>query len=127
MKISVDIDGTLYAHKAFFRELFRLCGSAGHSIGILTGHSAECEQKDRAELAAMGFTVDFYLGRTAEYMSRNGMHFKRDMILAHGIDLHFDDLDYGLADTTRILAASGDNVIRRIIIVPHKGNSVRSE
>lgn len=127
MKISVDLDGTLYAHAAFFRAMFLAYQPAGHQVGVLTGHSAESEEHDRLKLSEMGFMPSFYLGRTPAYIPRNGMYFKLDMIAEHGIDLHFDDLDYNHHDTTRILSEAPDELRQRIVIVPHKGHGVRSE
>lgn len=95
MRISIDLDGTLFAHVEFFRELARLFGAAGHTVIILTGHRAEHEEHDRKKLAALDIYPDQYLGRTPDYMPLNGSIFKRDMIRQHGIDIHFDDCDYG--------------------------------
>lgn len=127
MKISVDLDGTLYAHAAFFRALFRLYQAAGHTVGVLTGHADYGEEHDRKKLGDMGIVPDFYLGRTPAYIPRNGMHFKLDMIADHGIDLHFDDLDYDYPDTTRIFREAPEAMRQKIVIVPHKGHGVRSE
>lgn len=102
MKISIDLDGTLYAHPVFFRELMSLFQAAGHQVGILTGHKAESESHDRKKLLADGFSPDFYLGRTPAYMPLNGSVFKRNMIVAHNIDIHFDDLDYSNPDSERL-------------------------
>lgn len=102
MKISIDLDGTLYDHPEFFCEFVRLFQAAGHQVGILTGHKAEHEQHDRDKLTVLNIHPDFYLGRTPEYMPLNGSIFKRDMIRQHDIDLHFDDCDYGNKESERL-------------------------
>lgn len=103
MKISIDLDGTLFAHLDFFRELMVSFQAHGHKVGILTGHKAEHEGHDLAKLANLGFPVpNFYLGRTPDYMPLNGSTFKRDMIRLHNIDLHFDDCDYGNKESERL-------------------------
>ena len=127
MKISVDLDGTLYAHAAFFRSLFRLYQAAGHTVGILTGHADYGEEHDRKRLGEMGIVPDFYLGRTADWMPKNGMWYKLFEIRNSDIDLHFDDLDYDHPETTKIWREAPDELRQRVVIVPHKGHGVRSE
>lgn len=103
LKISIDLDGTLFAHRDFFCELMRLFQSAGHDVGRLTGHKAEAKEHDLAKLAADGFPApSFYLGRPPDYMPFNGSIYKRDMIREHGIDIHFDDCDYGNKTSERL-------------------------
>lgn len=117
MKVSIDLDGTLFAHRDFFRELMRLFQAAGHEVGVLTGHKAESEEHDRKKLTKDGFNPDFYLGRTAGYMPLNGSIFKRDMIALHNIDIHFDDLDYGNLDSIRLFDES-DHARLRLVTMP---------
>lgn len=102
MKISVDLDGTLYAHREFFNLVFSLFQSAGHQVGILTGHNDDSQAHDLDKLMHMGIYPDFYLGRPVEYQPLNGSIFKRDMIREHSIDIHFDDLDYGNLTSTEL-------------------------
>lgn len=121
MKISIDLDGTLYAHREFFRVLMELFQSVGHCVGILTGHSAESEVQDRAKLLAIGCKPDFYLGRTERYTALNGAVFKREMIIEHNIDLHFDDNDYGNPVSIRLISEL-EFVRRRIVTLPKDNN-----
>jgi hypothetical protein len=117
VKVSIDLDGTLFAHPEFFVLVGTLLQAAGHQVGILTGHKADAEEHDRKKLAVLGFTPDFYLGRTEAYMPLNGAHFKSDMIREHNIDIHFDDLDYCHPDTTRLFKAN-KHANDRVFVVP---------
>jgi len=108
LTISMDLDGTLFDYLSFFKTLMLSFQSRGHKVGILTGHSCTCEIQDKNKLRALGFPEpDFYLGRTVKYMPLNGAHFKSDMIIRHGIDIHFDDYDYGLEDTVKLFSSLG--------------------
>jgi hypothetical protein len=108
MKISLDLDGTLYRYPDFFRMLMIALQSAGHEVGILTGHSQDSEAHDRQKLARMGFPPpDFYFGRTPEYMPLNGAHRKSDVIRTQGIAMHFDDYDYDNPETIRLFRELG--------------------
>ena len=103
MKISIDLDGTLYSHMGFFRNLMISMQSHGHKVGILTGHNDKSKNHVYSTLKRLNFpTPDFYLGRTEKYMPLNGAHYKSDMILEHKIDIHFDDFDYDNVETKRI-------------------------
>lgn len=111
MKISIDLDGTLYSRMAFFRELMLAMQSRGHKVGILTGHGQDSEAHDVRRLMEAGFPKpDFYFGRTPEYMPLNGAHYKSMVIRREGITLHFDDYDFDNQDTARIFAELGDEV-----------------
>jgi hypothetical protein len=99
MKISIDLDGCLWHHQAFFRDLMRGMQTAGHEVGILTSHKTIHEPADRALLAARGFPEpDFYYGRKdgiTDYAA-----YKVSALLVMGIDLHFEDY---LAEQMRAL------------------------
>lgn len=115
MKISLDLDGTCYYKPAFFKELMRLFLSAGHEVGILTGHRQSSAERDIAKLVEAGFPrPSFYFGRTEDYMSLNGAHYKSMIIDREGIDIHFDDYDYGNTDTIRLFKELGqeDKIVR---------------
>ena len=99
MKISIDLDGCLWHHQAFFRDFMRSMQSAGHQVGILTSHKTIHEPADRALLAARGFPgPDFYIGRANGVV--NYAAYKVYIILDRDIDLHFED---GLAEEMRAL------------------------
>ena len=103
MKISIDLDGTLWDHMEFFRELMKSMQAAGHRVGILTGHAHDTKERDVDLMLARGFPrPDFYFGRTSTYMPFNGAKFKSSVILKYGIDVHFDDLDYGNSETAHL-------------------------
>ena len=117
MRISIDFDGTMWSHMGFFREFMRAMQSAGHQVGVLTGHSASTAEADIRLMIARGFPrPDFYLGRTTEYLPFNGAKFKLDMIRLHGIDYHFDDFDYDNPETTRLFDEVAD-IRHRIVKV----------
>lgn len=105
MKISIDLDGTLYFKPEFFHMFISAMQRNGHRVVILTGHSADSETHDREKLAKMGIFPDFYHGRTIEYMPFNGAKFKCDTIRKYGIDIHFDDMDYDNEETIKIFNA----------------------
>jgi len=108
VKISIDLDGTLWAKADFFCEFMRAMQARGHQVGILTGHAHASAVEDMARLYAAGFPIpDFYFGRTPEYIPLNGAHFKSMIIKREGIDLHFDDYDYDNADTIKLFADLG--------------------
>ena len=104
MKISIDYDGTMWSHMAFFRALMQAMRAQGHQVGILTGHTSDGEPQDVQLMLARGFPKpDFWFGRTPEYHHLNGSYFKADVILKENIDLHFDDCDFGNPESSRIL------------------------
>lgn len=107
MKISIDLDGTLYSHMTFFKLLWLALKQHGHEVGILTGHSLESQATDRKIITDLGFPEpDFYLGRTPEHIPFNGAIFKIEMIKQHNIDMHYDDYDYDHPITTRLFEES---------------------
>lgn len=96
LKISIDYDGTMWSHMKFFRCFMWAMQSAGHQVGCLTGHNEECRDADILLMVDRGFPVpDFWFGRTAEYLHLNGSIYKSAVILREGIDIHFDDCDFG--------------------------------
>lgn len=108
MKISFDLDGTAYDHLEFFRELCVAMQSTGHKVGVLTGHKQESEEHDRDKLRSLGFPeIDFYFGRTPDYMHLNGAHYKTMIIKREGISVHFEDYDYDHPDTNRLFKELG--------------------
>ena len=114
MKISFDLDGTIYDHQEFFQELFKVFQEFGHTMGILTGHASTSEEADLRKLEAIQIYPDFYFGRTLDYIPLNGAHFKSMIIKREGIDIHFDDYDYDNTDTIRIFKELGEQKIFRV-------------
>lgn len=120
MKVSIDFDGTMWDHMAFFRDLMKSLQAAGHEVGCLTGHEPRIMENDIALMVARGFPKpDFWLGRTPEYVPFNGAKFKIDMIRAHGIDVHFDDFDYNNPETKRLFDEAAD-VRYKVFKVEHR-------
>jgi len=120
MKISLDMDGTCLAKPEFFREFMVAMQAHGHQVGILTGRGHTSEGDTIAKLLKLGFPKpDFYFGRTPEYMSLNGAHFKSMIIKREGIELHFDDYDYDNTDTIKLFAELGqEERIARLKALP---------
>lgn len=123
MKISIDFDGTMWSHMAFFRELMRFYQTSGHTVGVLTGHSHDPFhiQRDIDLMTARGFNrPDFYFGRTPEYMAFNGAVRKSDIILSENISLHFDDFDFNNPETERIFKERLGMEFYRIVKMQHR-------
>lgn len=98
MKISFDLDGTLFKYPnellgfAFFMQ------KLGHKVGLLTGHNNKhVEANILPMFKQVGFTPDFYIGRDFEPQEPNWDHdiknqvWKAKMLELHNIDIHFDD------------------------------------
>ena len=60
MKISFDLDGTLYRHKALQEMFLQL--QQQNDVGILTGHIDTRQKEDLAKLKEMGIEPDFHIG-----------------------------------------------------------------
>jgi hypothetical protein len=60
---------------------------------------------------------DFWFGRTAEYVNGNGSIYKSVIILREGIDIHFDDCDYGNPESLRLFQEHLGNQFYRLIRV----------
>jgi hypothetical protein len=55
MKIGLDLDGTVYAHPAFFAELIRAMAAAGHKFYVISSHGrGEWEPEDVPRLEKLG-------------------------------------------------------------------------
>lgn len=109
MKISIDLDGTLWQNMAFFRNLMTTFQAAGHDVGILTGHHMNGKYADIAKLSENGFPLPsfFYGKETDQDMATNGSYFKSRKIKECGIDIHFDDCDYGNLESEQIFIREG--------------------
>lgn len=118
LKISIDYDGTLWSHMNFFRNFMWAMTNAGHLVGCVTGHNEECRQADIDLMIARGFPKpDFWFGRTSEFTSQNGAIYKSMVILREGIDIHFDDCDYGNVQTLELFRVNLGGQFYRLIIV----------
>jgi len=121
MKISIDYDGTMWSHMAFFRALMHTMQTAGHQVGVLTGHTPDGKDRDIALMVARGFPVpDFWFGRTEAYISSNGAVYKSDTILKENIDIHFDDYDFNNPETEAIFKEKLGDQFYRVIKVEHR-------
>ena len=129
LKVSIDLDGTNWSHMRFFRTLWTSLKSQGHEVGILTGHRKETEPDDLNLLKARGFPVpDFWLGKPEAELSRNGAYFKSAMIVEHGIDMHFDDMDFNNESTVEVFKEQlGDQFYRVVRVTPREPRDVHFE
>jgi len=99
MKVSFDLDGTAWKHRAIFIALANALQLDGHDVGVLTAHSEELRAADLRLWAARGFPEpDFFYN--AEDMRQAGVVGLADMRATKiafarraGITCHFDDFD----------------------------------
>ena len=110
MKISLDLDGTIWHQQEFFREFMLAMQERGHKVGILTSHKIIHREADLALLEKRGFPQpDFYIGRPLESHGSSYAELKAVQIKGQRIDLHFED---GLADDLRnVMGSEGYRVI----------------
>lgn len=109
MRFSFDLDGVLYERTDMWREIMLALKAAGHEVGVLSGHHQHSEDHVRKKLVSMGFPViDFYRGREGEMLAKNGAVMKAAAIEEMGIALHFDDFDFGNAETERLFHELAD-------------------
>lgn len=121
MKISIDIDGTLWQHQDLFRAFSWAMKAAGHEIGICTGQLQESKENNLRAFMRHGFPeFDFFYGRPDE--SWAGADHKKKMIAERGIDYHFDDFDFSHESS---LMKAGKHI--RFIRMNHGDPSVHSE
>lgn len=121
MKISIDFDGTLWDHMAFFREFMTVMQKSGHQVGMLTGHSMDTKDKDIELMKARNFPKpDFYFGRTEKYMSYNGAVYKSFIIRTENIDLHFDDCDFALPETISLFNEHLGDQLYKLVVMKHR-------
>ena len=131
MKISIDYDGTLWSHMAFFREFMKAMQAAGHQVGCLTGHNDDGHSRgnDLSLMEKRGFPKpDFWFGRTPGYCALNGSIYKSMVILREKIDLHFDDCDYGNPESLFLFQKElGDQIYRLVIVKDRQPSSTHFE
>ena len=125
MKISIDFDGTMWSHMQFFRDFMRAMQSAGHEVGCLTGHNDDIEGRhqmnDLRLMDSRGFPEpDFWFGRTPEFVPLNGAVYKSMVILREGIDIHFDDCDFGNPETLELFKKHLGEQFHRLMIVKER-------
>jgi hypothetical protein len=128
VKISLDLDGTVWSHKSFFRELMIAMLKAGHEVGILTAHRDIHKDADLFLLTAENFPKpSFFYCRS--YKSRfTYAEFKAHTILNEKIDIHFDDCNFdGTEVESTIRALLGDQQYRLIKVTPRFPENTRYE
>lgn len=94
MKISFDLDGTLFDQDIglVLQVIFLNLQEAGHEVGILTGHAAGQRGNDLHKLERMGIKPDFYIGSEKGFPDeQQNARWKAEQIRKYKIDYHFDD------------------------------------
>jgi len=126
MKISIDFDGTMWSHMAFFRAFMYTMKAEGHQVGCLTAHEPETRAADIASMKAHGFPEpDFWYGNECENQETKYWD-KAKVILREGIDIHFDDCNDG-ASLEEYRKNLGDQSYRLIIVEARKPLNVHYE
>lgn len=94
MKIAIDLDGTGWKHREFFKEFAWAMVERGHYIGILTAHYHEqFMDRDLDLWKRRGFPPpSFYIARKGE-KDHNMLigEWKREMCAVCSIDFLFED------------------------------------
>jgi len=97
MKLSLDLDGTVWKYPKWFSWLAKQHQASGWEVGILTAHSENIKDADLKLLQARcGFTPDFFICKdentwTGEDTSDG--YWKARMVLENDINIHYDDFD----------------------------------
>lgn len=116
------MDGTMWDHQTFFRDLMRSMQSMGHQMGVLTGHREDIKERDLILMRMRRFPEPAFFYCKSMDDERTNPVFKAETILAEGIDLHFDDYDFarnGKAQYEQIFGVLGDQMYR-VIRVHHR-------
>ena len=119
MKISLDLDGTILSHIGFFREFAKLYVASGHEVGILTAHRSNHRRADKLYLRSLSFPDPMFWIDRPYGSNENYAEFKAKAIIENGIDLHFDDCDFGKREVeSSMRAILGDQQHRLIKVTP---------
>lgn len=98
MHVTIDLDGTWYAHPAVFTDLAGALTAQGHTVGILTGHLPWQQDADRRWFADHGIpypALALYCDPATlpePYSVAAVGRWKAQQCADHAIDVHFDDL-----------------------------------
>lgn len=103
MKVSYDLDGTLFAYPTELLMFAFMLQKSGHEVGLLTGRAIwDLEKNILPMLAQNKFVPNFYIGRDFEPEEQDwdqnikNQIWKPKMIKEYNIDIHFDDQCEGL-------------------------------
>lgn len=97
MKISFDLDGTLFKYPNELIAFAKFMQGMGHEVGLLTGHSiTHLEANVLPGIRQSGWEPSFYIGRDFEPPPvwdsyEKDRFWKPEQIEKHNIDIHFDD------------------------------------
>lgn len=89
MRIGLDLDGTVYAHPEFFREMIHAMSAAGHLFFCISSHARNEWPDDRERLNAIGINADL-ISPEMMYDVRHGDVSKKSR-QANQLDVIFDD------------------------------------
>jgi hypothetical protein len=119
VKISLDLDGTLLSHMAFFREFMLAMQGRGHEVGIVTAHRDIHSEADLLLLKELRFPPpDFCFCRPYK-STLSYAEFKAQTIREQGIDIAFDDCNFGSLEVeSSIHALLGDQRHKLFKVTP---------
>jgi hypothetical protein len=83
MKISIDLDGTLFQNPDFYYELIGIFKITGHNVGVMS-----CHTKD--DFPKIG-GLDFWFTATGCENSLSEAESKAEIMIREKIDVSFDD------------------------------------
>lgn len=99
MKIGLDLDGTVYAHPAFFAEMISAMSSAGHQLFCISSHGRhEWEETDVKRLTDLGVPAQLICPDLMNVVRHGDLAIKGHA--ADQCDIVFDD-DVRLANYTK--------------------------
>ena len=128
MKISLDLDGTIWSHMKFFREFMRFMQTGGNQVGVLTAHRDIHRDADLLLLASMEFPRPSFTLYRPYRSNETYAEFKARVIVEEKIDMHFDDCNYGSAETEAAMRnLLGKEAHRLVKVTPRFPEATRYE
>ncbi len=99
MKIGLDLDGTVYTHPEFFKELVHSMSAQGHEFYCISSHSkTQWFELDVPRLKNLGFNTDLINPELMHHVQHGDIFLKGQM--CNNMDYVFDD-DLNLLHTTK--------------------------
>lgn len=127
MKISLDLDGTILSHMTFFSEFMIAMKVQGHEIGILTARRTHHREATKLLLAAHSIPEPAFLIMRAYNSTMTYGEFKAQQILLNGIDMHFDDCNFGSIECEAAIRAGLGSQAYKLIKVTHRDPEITHE
>ena len=93
MKIGIDLDGTAWKYREFFKEFILGFKSRGHILGIITSH-VNLKEADIRLWKARGFPdIDFYISKVEGEEAIPSREWKINKSKENNIDYLIDNFD----------------------------------